>query len=127
MHLGFALTLTQYGDTWRRSRKVAHTHYHQGVIPKYHSTYLGGAHRFAQDILNAKYTKDELPGLVRFNFAQMITEIVYGIYLKDPTDPYFGISQRAVDAFSESAIPGRFYVDLLPFCESAEHDRCRGC
>ena len=43
--------------------------------------------------------------------------IAYGIEAKEDNDPYIMHAERALEAASESMIPGAFLVDLFPIRE----------
>jgi hypothetical protein len=117
MDLKWLLSATPYGNTWRRSRKLLHTHVHQGISPKYHSTQLDAARRFVHEILNAKQDTEVLPYTIRTHFGRMITKIVYGIDVSDSESEYITLPEKVISNISEASIPGRFLVDFFPMCK----------
>ena len=42
--------------------------------------------------------------------------VTYGIKIAPKNDRYITIAEKALNGMSEAATPGRFLVDLLPFC-----------
>ena len=40
-----------YGQWWRRTRKMFHHHFHQGVVPKYHHVQLREARKLLSRLL----------------------------------------------------------------------------
>ena len=43
-----------------------------------------------------------------------ILDVVYGKRIYDMHDPYISTAREAVEAFSSSRLPGKFWVDFLP-------------
>jgi hypothetical protein len=117
MDLGWQLSMLPYGDTWRRGRRLLHSHVHPGVSPRYHSTQLHAARHFAQDILNAKQDDKALHFMIHANIGQTIVNIVYGIDVVDKNSEYISLPEKVVDYISESVMPGRFLVEFLPLCK----------
>jgi hypothetical protein len=117
MGYGWQLSRMPYGDAWRRGRKLLHGHVHQGVSPKYHSTQLHAARRFARDILGAQQDPEVLPHMIRTNIGQTIIKLVYAIDVKDTESEYISLPEKVVRHVSEGSLPGRFLVDLLPICK----------
>jgi cytochrome P450 len=117
MGFGWMLTLLPYGDHWRRSRKLLHTHMHPGIMPKYHSVQLAAARRFARDILDAKQDDDVLHRMIHTSIGQTIIKVVYGIDLNETDSEYVSLTEKLVDNFNEATLPGRFLVDFLPVCK----------
>jgi cytochrome P450 len=114
MDLGWQLSMMPYGDTWRRGRKLLHSHVHPGVSPRYHSIQLDAAHRFARDILKVKQDDENLHYLIHANIGQTIVRMVYGIDVTDNDSEYITLAEKVVDYINESVLPGRFLVEFLP-------------
>lgn len=53
-----------------------------------------------------------------------IIDITYGIDVQDGHDPYITVAEHALDGARQTAAPGTYLVDALPFCESSQlqHD-----
>src|SRR5690349_5001441 len=47
-------------------------------------------------------------------FAALITDVAYGIQIKEKNDPYIQHIEEVIHAVGEAAIPGRYLVDLFP-------------
>jgi cytochrome P450 len=116
MKYEWSIVTLPYGETWRKKRKLMHTHIHQGVADQFHPTQTASARRFVQDILAGKHDKEALPRAVRLNFAQMTTKAVYGIDVESYESEYIALPQKVVAEFSEVFTPGRFLVDFVPIC-----------
>jgi hypothetical protein len=117
MGYGWQLSRMPYGDTWRRGRKLLHGHVHQGVSPKYHSTQLHAARRFARDILGVRQDDEVLHGMIHDNIGQTIVNVVYGINERDKINEYITLAEKIVDYSNNSVLPGRFLVEFMPICK----------
>jgi cytochrome P450 len=106
-----------YGEDWRRSRKLLHPHVHTNAVSQYHSIQLTAARAFVRELLEAESSPDALPALVWKDFAETINKIVYGIHIKTEQErvDYIDIPTQFLKMLSESATPGRFWVDGLHF------------
>lgn len=49
-------------------------------------------------------------------FGSSIMKAVYGIDVKDMNDPYIHTAEQGLTALAEAAMPGRFLVDVFPWC-----------
>jgi cytochrome P450 len=126
MDCSWQFSLLSYGDSWRRSRKLLHSHLHQGVVHQYHPVQLESACRLARDILAIKRDKEALPAAVKANFGRFIIKIVYGIDATDSNSEYLTLPQKVLDDDMDDAItPGRFLVDFFPICERSSCMRIR--
>jgi cytochrome P450 len=126
MDMGWMLPLLPYGEHWRRSRKLLHTHTHAGAATNYQPVQLRGAREFVRDLLAAEATRPEdklseaakavLPRMVQSNFGVTGMEMVYGIRIRGPDMKarFLDIPETINHAVSESASPGRFLVDFFP-------------
>jgi hypothetical protein len=47
--------------------------------------------------------------------ASIIVHVVYGFKIEDMNDDYVKAAIEAMDVFSESRTPGRFWVDSMPW------------
>jgi hypothetical protein len=47
-------------------------------------------------------------------FAALITDVAYGIQIKEKNDPYIQHIEEVLQAVGEASIPGRYLVDLFP-------------
>lgn len=50
------------------------------------------------------------------NFGSSIMKAVYGIDVKSMNDPYIHTAEQGLTALAEAAMPGRFLVDVFPWC-----------
>jgi cytochrome P450 len=117
MECDWALVMTPYGDHWRRGRKLMHTYMHAGVALKFHPVQIVAARRLVLDLLAAPQQSNVLPKVVRLNVGQTIIKIVYGIDVKDAESKFISTPEQFNELVTESMMPGRFLVDLIPACE----------
>jgi hypothetical protein len=52
--------------------------------------------------------------MITSTFAATIMDIAYGITVQESDDPYISIAEEALMGLSEAAVPGAFWVDLVP-------------
>jgi hypothetical protein len=117
MGFDWSFVVLNYGDLWRRKRKLMHSYVNQGAAIRYHPTQVAMARRFALDILASTNDQEALPRAVRLNFAQMIIKIVYGIDVASYESEYISLPEKVIQNGSETFTPGRFLVDFFPICE----------
>jgi hypothetical protein len=117
MDFDYLLSAMPYGDKWRRARKLLHSYIYPGAVPAYQFAQLSSARRFVRDLLGTKHDKNVLPRIVRAYFGRTIIKMTYGIDVKSGEDEYIAIPEKVLQAINEAAIPGRFFVDAVPFCE----------
>lgn len=49
------------------------------------------------------------------SFGATIFKVMYGINIQDPSDVYLRIAEKSVEGLSEALIPGKYWVDFMPF------------
>ncbi|KAF5329353.1 hypothetical protein D9619_008931 [Psilocybe cf. subviscida] len=110
MGWGFNLTFMDYGERWRRSRKLVHHAFHPTVISKYHSLQL----RVARDLLHKLRDTQDIMADIRHWAGDSIISITYGLPVKSRNDPYLELSEAAVAPIVPATRPGAFLVDMFP-------------
>lgn len=45
----------------------------------------------------------------------MIFKVIYGIEITDPSDEHLCIAENSVRGLAEALIPGKYWIDFLPF------------
>jgi hypothetical protein len=56
----------------------------------------------------------------------IILRISHGYKVKEHSDPFVDLANRALANVSEATVPGAFMVDILPFCKLYYPDVCVG-
>jgi cytochrome P450 len=116
MGFDWALNVLPYGERWRQSRKLLHGHVHPGVVPTYEPIQLASARRLVVDLIHAEHNKNILPHIIKTNFGAATIKMVYGIDVKGNGDKYMATPEKVIHAITVGTVPGRFLVDVLPFC-----------
>lgn len=52
--------------------------------------------------------------VLRSLYAALITDLAYGIKIKEHNDPYVKQVEEALGAISEATIPGKYFVEMFP-------------
>jgi cytochrome P450 len=109
------LVLQTYGDDWRRSRKLLHPHVHTNAVSRYQPVQIAAARTFVRRLLSTKPDLETLPTLVRGDFAETILKVVYGLEVKteEEKNDYIDLPAKVLARINETAVPGRFLVDLF--------------
>ncbi|PFH49130.1 hypothetical protein AMATHDRAFT_148375 [Amanita thiersii Skay4041] len=105
------LGLMPYDDQWRRHRRVFHENFHDDAIFQYHPTLMRETHTFLHDLLSSA---DNLAGRIRYLFGAEILDIVYGIRLDGPDDPYLLLIEEVAKGFDYATRSGIFLVEVIP-------------
>ncbi|OBZ67685.1 O-methylsterigmatocystin oxidoreductase [Grifola frondosa] len=106
------LGLLPYGKYWRRIRRTFHQYFHQLAIPKYSRVQLRESRRFLHHLLTSP---DKFVAHIRFAFGATLLKIVYGIELAEDDTEYTRVVESALEGAIEGLVPGRFWVEFLPF------------
>ncbi|KIJ22982.1 hypothetical protein M422DRAFT_196467, partial [Sphaerobolus stellatus SS14] len=101
-----------YGPSWRTHRRTMHTRFHSGVSGAYNPIEKKHTRKLLKNLLHKPKAFTQY---LLFNAGAIIMEIAYGMDLKDKDDPYFSRAQQVVRAMDETALPGAFLVDLIPW------------
>ena len=126
----------EYGDQWRRGRRLFHSGVHIGVAPKYQRLQIRSARAFLKqlreksDDLHASVRKFVLTSSLdnfglRLNclfrhVGSTIIDVVYGIDSEN-NNYFINIADEAVRLFSLAVTPGAFMVDLIPARKYRDH------
>jgi cytochrome P450 len=117
MGLDFNVSVMPYGQVWRTSRKLLHTHLHQGIASKYQSIQMASARKLVQDILVVRQDVGMVSHVVRASFGRMMMKMVYGIDKEEAAKEQLSLAETVIEAFGVSITPGHFLVDFLTFCK----------
>jgi cytochrome P450 len=119
MGFDFGTVSMPYGDAWRTSRRLMHTHLNQGAAQAYQPIQMESARQFVCEILEAKQEIGVVSRVARANFGRMMAKILYGIEAEKDVREQLSISEKCIEAFKTGFTPGNFLVDVLPFCASS--------
>ncbi|KAF8632647.1 hypothetical protein AX17_004780 [Amanita inopinata Kibby_2008] len=107
----FNFFLLSYGTWWRRHRRAFHDYFHPNVVSKYHPVQIREVRAFLRRLLT---TPEDFSEHIRFYFASVIMDVVYGTKIQGMDNPFMRKVEEAMAGFSEGAVYGKFWVDLLP-------------
>jgi hypothetical protein len=95
--------MTHYTDTWKIHRKN---------ITKIASTNVSLS---AFDLLESP---EQLFDHIRKEAGSVILKITYGYTTAARgNDPLVDLARKTLDQFTEAVVPGKWMVDILPFCK----------
>jgi hypothetical protein len=124
MDCQWILTFIPYGERWRKQRKLMHSYMHAGAAPTFHPVQIHAAQRLVVDLLVAPQQPNTLPSVVQCNVGQAIIKMVYGIDVRDADSEFTSIPGQLARLLTESVMPGRFLIDLIPSCQSRHSFGC---
>ncbi|CAL1703245.1 unnamed protein product [Somion occarium] len=101
-----------YGDLWRRTRKVFHQYLGANAVHEFEETQFEHIREF---LVRLRDTPDKCFDHMRFVFAAILMDVTHGIHIKDVTNKHVVEAEEWLAGYNEAVIPGRFWVDFLPF------------
>jgi len=108
-----SLPFLPYGDRFRQYRRNFHRVIgSRAAVDVYNEIGEAENHRFLKRVL-AK--PDQLQEHVRQTVGAIILRISHGYKVKEDSDPFVDLANRALANVSEATVPGAFMVDILPF------------
>uniref|UniRef100_A0A8H8CLQ4 Cytochrome P450 n=1 Tax=Psilocybe cubensis TaxID=181762 RepID=A0A8H8CLQ4_PSICU len=107
----FNMVLMPYGPWWRQHRKTFNEYFHQNAVAKYIPVQQHEVRVFLYELLRKPQDFMESS---RHMFAATIMRVVYGIRIKDSTDPSVAAAEKALEILNTAGTPGAFLVDVLP-------------
>ncbi|KAF9442056.1 cytochrome P450 [Macrolepiota fuliginosa MF-IS2] len=103
--------LLPYGTWWRRHRRAFHQYFHPNRVSTYHPIQLKCIRGYLRRLLS---DPEDFLSHTHHLFAELITEIAYGIKIKEHKDPYVERIKESLGAISEATIPGKYLVEMFP-------------
>ncbi|KAI0092432.1 CyP450 monooxygenase [Irpex rosettiformis] len=111
----FNMATMPYGNRWRSVRRMFHQHFNQAVTPNYRDKQTKEIHAFLRRCLEQPTGRPLDPFCIRLTLATIILDIVYGLRIEGMDDEYMKLAIDSMNAFSESRVTGRYWVDFMPF------------
>ncbi|TFK25351.1 cytochrome P450 [Coprinopsis marcescibilis] len=107
----FNFGFMNYGDYWRKHRRIFHQSFHPAAARQFHP-HISKATR---KMLN-RFLEDpgDMMEILRHLAAETVLKIAYGIEIQDKDDPYVRVAEAAVHTLQTAAIPGTYLVDTVP-------------
>ncbi|CAL1703205.1 unnamed protein product [Somion occarium] len=110
MDASWLFGLMNYGNVWRKIRKVFHRYYGAGIIQQYDAlrfdiirTFLKRLHAHPDKFFDHSH-------LV---FAALLMNITYGVRIEDESNEHVVEAEAGQQGFNQAIQPGRFWVDYL--------------
>ncbi|KAF7346445.1 O-methylsterigmatocystin oxidoreductase [Mycena sanguinolenta] len=108
----FSFSFMSYTDTWQKQKKLFHQSFRKEAIAAYHPILL----RKVQDMLRSLLASPaDYEEHVKVLTSAIIMAMIYGYDVKSMKDRFVDLQQEAMRRLSESAVPGRFMVNIFPF------------
>ncbi|KAF7288548.1 Cytochrome P450 [Mycena chlorophos] len=108
VNLGFM----QYGDKWRRHKRLMHQYFRHEAAIKYQPIHLQKVHGILRKLL---VNPTEFRDHIRYLAAAIIMAVVYGYDIAPANDQYVALAEAAVQKLGESVFPGAKAVNTFPF------------
>ncbi|KAF4610328.1 hypothetical protein D9613_010451 [Agrocybe pediades] len=107
----FSFGHMQYGERWRKHRRMFHRQFQQSVAPTHWPIQRREAHALLRNLL---HSPENLDYHLRHNAAAVIMGVTYGITIASKDDHYIALAEKALEGMGQAASPGAFLVDLIP-------------
>ena len=108
--------MSPYTDTWKIHRKnitkIASTNVSFSVFDRVQEV------ESVHFLLNLLDTPDKLFDHIRKEAGSVILKITYGYTtVARGNDPFVDLATKTMVGFAEATVPGKWMVDVFPFCE----------
>ncbi|PFH48298.1 hypothetical protein AMATHDRAFT_65777 [Amanita thiersii Skay4041] len=111
MGWGFAIGITDYGETWRAERRLAHQSFHSSAAKRFRPYSLKAAHGYLRRMLDHS---EEIVESLHYMTGEIVLSITYGLDILPHDDPYINLVVDAVIPALIACVPGSYLVDFLP-------------
>ncbi|KAF8994704.1 cytochrome P450 [Cyathus striatus] len=108
----FDFAFMDYGDTWRRHRKLMHQHFNATAVKDFIPQQVKAAHGLVKRLLDGP---NDVVKAIRQMSGEIIISITYGLEVQPSNDPYIQMAEAGVQPLLEASVPGAFLVDTFPF------------
>ncbi|KAJ3486355.1 hypothetical protein NLJ89_g11818 [Agrocybe chaxingu] len=111
MGWNFNFGFMQYGERWRRHRRLMHHAFHPSAALRFRPHTM----RAARNLLNSFLDNpNDVLGNLRQMAGETIMSVAYGLEVKSKDDPYIKTAEKGVHPLVAAGVPGAFLVDTLP-------------
>ncbi|TFK25339.1 cytochrome P450 [Coprinopsis marcescibilis] len=107
----FNFGFMDYGNYWRKHRRIFHHSFHPTAARQFHPHIS----RATKKMLN-RFLEDpsDMMEILRHLAAETVLKIAYGIEIQAKNDPYVRVAEAAVHTLLAAAVPGAYLVDAIP-------------
>ncbi|RXW25050.1 hypothetical protein EST38_g777 [Candolleomyces aberdarensis] len=109
----YNFALTDYGDYWRKHRRLAHQSMQATAIKQYRPHLAQATRNLLKRLLDDRNDENLIPHLRQFA-AETILSVAYGIQIQQENDPYVELAEGANHGAIIAVVPGAFLVDAIP-------------
>ncbi|KAJ2922480.1 hypothetical protein H1R20_g14608, partial [Candolleomyces eurysporus] len=113
MGWNFNFGFADYGDFWRKHRRLAQRSLQSTAVKQYRPHLAQATRKLLKRLLDDRDDQNLIPHLRQLT-AETILSVAYGIQIQQENDPYIKISEDANQGAIIAAVPGRFLVDTIP-------------
>ncbi|PPQ93761.1 hypothetical protein CVT25_008141 [Psilocybe cyanescens] len=107
----FNFGFMDYGDRWRRSRRLMHNAFHPSAAKKYRPHELKSARTFLRRLLD---DSNDIMGDLRLLSGDAVLSATYGLEISSKHDKYITMAEAGLEPVLTALIPGTFLVDVIP-------------
>ncbi|PPQ97130.1 hypothetical protein CVT26_000615, partial [Gymnopilus dilepis] len=101
-----------YGDKWREQRRLFQQHFSVANAKLYQAAQIEYVRKALPRLLD---DPSDFLGITRHMAGGVTMSLAYGLNVQQKDDPFVGLSQRAVQSITEASVPGKFFVDAMPW------------
>jgi hypothetical protein len=111
-----ATAMTSYTNAWKIHRKninkIANSNVSLSVFDRVQEA------ESVHFLLNLLESPEQLFNHIRKEAGSVILKITYGYTtVARGNDPLLDLARKTLDQFTEAVVPGKWMVDILPFCK----------
>ncbi|KAJ2922489.1 hypothetical protein H1R20_g14607, partial [Candolleomyces eurysporus] len=113
MGWGFNFGFVDYGDFWRKHRRMAQQSLSATAVKQYRPHLAQATRNLLKRLLDDRDDRNLIPHF-RQLAGETILSVAYGIEIQQKNDPYIQLAEGANHGAIMAAIPGKFLVDAIP-------------
>ncbi|KAG5731004.1 O-methylsterigmatocystin oxidoreductase [Termitomyces sp. T112] len=106
-----SVALLPIGAYWRLQRRFSRTAFNPKKVNRYHYIMSVNASELSRSLVG---NPEAFVGHVRLAVGRTLMNMVYGIEVQSPDDPYISRPKQSMDFVRRALVPGAFLVDLVP-------------
>ncbi|KAF5321938.1 hypothetical protein D9619_001235 [Psilocybe cf. subviscida] len=107
----FSFVGADYGNVWRRSRRLAHNSFNSNAVKSFQPLQL----KTARKILPQLGENTDIMPLLRHNAGGTILSVTYGLDVQPKNDPFIESAEKAIESLQNIPYPGAYLVDHFHF------------
>ncbi|KAK7688870.1 hypothetical protein QCA50_007560 [Cerrena zonata] len=112
IQVGWSFPFLNYGEKWRKNRKVFHQYLGSHAVRKYDHKQSNQVREFLRRL---RLEPDQFFEHAHLLLAAIMMDIIYGIQITDVTNKHVQEAEAWGQSINQALEPGRFWVDFMPF------------